>query len=178
MPKNARHGQAEIWEPQIWREVNEELSTSMGALFSICYYTCCRVSESRTLSAEDLTHKAITFRKANTKTKQTRTVAIHPELAAILAEANLPKAGYLFPGRSGRPITRQAADKALRLACDRLGLTGYSTHSFRRTAATRMRRKGADLRVIQKVGGWASLQALQRYLDVTEAEMESAVNLL
>ena len=51
---------------------------------------------------------------------------IHSHLLVTLAAA-LPSSGYLFPGRGGQgPITRQACDAALRKACDRLGLRGYS----------------------------------------------------
>ncbi|MBE9137877.1 hypothetical protein IQ254_11850 [Nodosilinea sp. LEGE 07088] len=69
--------------------------------------------------------------------KRTRSVPLHSKLKAVLGEAGLPSSGYLFPGRGGNaPITRQACDAALRQACDRLGLRGYSTHTNRRTWAT------------------------------------------
>jgi len=120
----------------------------------------------------------IVFRKRTTKTKQTREVAIHPRLAEILAAA-LPARGYLFPGRDGKkPMTRQAADQALRNVCDYLGLQGFSTHFNRRTAATRLNNQGVPLRVIQKIGGWASLAALQRYLEVSDEQMDEAIGKL
>jgi len=31
------------------------------------------------------------------------------------------------------------------------------------------------LRVIQKIGGWASLAALQRYLEVSDEQMDEAI---
>jgi len=45
MPKNNRHGQADIWDDQQFESVMNELSPKMRAVFSICYFTCCRVSE-------------------------------------------------------------------------------------------------------------------------------------
>jgi integrase/recombinase XerD len=148
------------------------------AVFSICYFTCCRVSEALQLQREDLVGDRIVFRKRTTKTKQTREVAIHPRLAEILAAA-LPARGYLFPGRDGKkPMTRQAADQALRNVCDYLGLQGFSTHFNRRTAATRLNNQGVPLRVIQKIGGWASLAALQRYLEVSDEQMDEAIGKL
>lgn len=114
MPKNDRNGQAEIWGEQL-DEVMTDLSPKMRAIFSICRYTGCRVSEARQLKAEDFVGDCIVFRKATTKGKATRQVNMHPALKAVLAEVELPTTGYLFPGRSGeRAITRQACDKALR----------------------------------------------------------------
>ena len=176
MPKNNRNGQAEIWNDHQFEAVMLELSPKMRAVFSICYFTCCRVSEALQLEASDMVGDRIVFRKRTTKTKQTREVAIHPRLAEILATAALPSRGYLFPGRDGQKrMTRQAADQALRIACDYLGLQGFSTHSNRRTAATRLNNQGVPLRVIQKIGGWTNLAALQRYLEVSDEQMDEAI---
>ncbi|MEP0820377.1 tyrosine-type recombinase/integrase [Trichocoleus desertorum GB2-A4] len=63
----------------------------------------------------------------------------------------------------------------MRETCDRLGLVGVSTHSFRRTALTQMSSAGVPLRVIQEISGHRSLQALQRYLEVSELQLEGAI---
>ena len=175
MPKNNRNGQAEIWSDEILDKVMAELSPSMKVLFSVCRFTGCRVSEVRQLQADDLVNDCIVFRKTTTKGQQTRQVPMHSELQGVLAESELPTTGYLFPGRGDAPISRQACDKALRAACDRLGFDGFSTHSFRRTALTRMSNAGVPLRVIQEISGHRSLQELQRYLEVTDAQVEGAI---
>jgi integrase/recombinase XerD len=51
MPKCDRNGQAAIWTDDQVAEVLADLSPSMRALFSICRYTGCRVSEARQLQA-------------------------------------------------------------------------------------------------------------------------------
>lgn len=177
MPKNNRHDQAEIWTQAQFDAVMAELSPKMRALFSICYYTGCRVSEARQLMAEDIIGGHIVFRRATTKTKKTRSVPVHPHLEVVLRQTELPQRGYLFPGRdTQQPISRQAADKALRQACDRLGLRGFSTHSNRRTWATRLDKAGVRLKAIQDLGGWSSMAALQRYLEVSEEEKRDAIS--
>lgn len=108
----------------------------------------------------------------STKTNHSREVPISPGLAAILKDCQLPTSGRLFG------VSRQAADKALRQVCDRLELKGVSTHSFRRTAATRLHKNNVPLRVIQKIGGWSSLQALQLYLEVSQEQVEDVISLL
>lgn len=179
MPKNYRNGQAEIWSEDQFEQVMNELSPKMRCLFSICYYTSCRISEALQLKAEDVVGDRLVFSRSTTKTKRTREVKIHPKLAAMLAQAELPSSGYLFPGRGKKGyLTRQAADHALRSVCDSLALKGFSTHSSRRTAATRLNNAGVPLRVIQQIGGWSSLAALQRYLEVTPEQVEEAIGKL
>ena len=178
MPKRDRHGQAEMWTEDQFLEVMAELSPKMRAIFSICFYTGCRVSEARQLKAEDVVGNAIVLRKETTKTKRTRSVPMHPQLKQILDAAELPTAGYLFPGRKSGCVTRQACDTALRVACDRLGLRGFSTHSNRRTWATKLDKAGVRLKTIQDLGGWTSMAALQRYLEVSEEEKADAISKL
>ena len=175
MPKRDRNGKAEIWTNEKLDELWLELAPRFRALFSICLYTGCRVSEARQLHAEDIIENYIVFRKQTTKTKATRQVKLHPKLSIVLGEIELPTEGYLFPGKRSGCITRQTADYALRQACDRLGFRGYSTHSFRRTALTRLSNAGTPLRIIQKISGHSSLTELQKYLDVTDDQMEDAI---
>ena len=65
--------------------------------------------------------------------------------------------------------------KLKRVASDRLELVGVSTHSFRRTALTQMSSAGIPLRVIQEISGHCSLQALQRYPEMSELQLEGAI---
>ena len=67
------------------------------------------------------------------------------------------------------------ADKILKAACDRVGLVGVSTHSFRRTALTMMSSAGIPLRVIQEISGHNDLGTLQRYLEVSPEQKKRAV---
>nr|WP_199296541.1 tyrosine-type recombinase/integrase [Leptolyngbya sp. FACHB-711] len=154
------------------------------ALFGICLFTGCRVNEACTMLSADVfdgsgnVRAKVTIRKANTKGKaETRQVITHPTLRGYL-EAYGGDRGktHLFPGRHGRGhINPRSADAILRETCDQLGLEGVSTHSFRRTALTQMSSAGVPLRVIQEISGHRSLQALQRYLEVSEQQVEAAV---
>jgi integrase/recombinase XerD len=129
----------------------------------------------------------VTYRKGNTKTKTTRQVPTAPRLTAELeayrkawaAEHGHPptKEECLFPaaGSTTTPQSRQAADKALRQTCARLGLEGVSTHSFRRTLATDAVRRGVALNVIQQITGHKSLGSLGHYLEADETEVLAAI---
>lgn len=173
-----RHGQAKI----LTSEEIEQLFTygfqseRDRALFGICLYCGCRISEALALTTDDIEGGVITFRKGITKGQvSTRQIDIHPKLAALL-EAYNPQPGALFPGRHGRGhMTRAAADLILREACQVIDLKGVSTHSFRRTALTRMSDAGVPLRVIQEISGHQTLSELQKYLEVQPQQKKAAI---
>ncbi len=151
------------------------------ALFGICLFTGCRVSEALALHTTDIKGGMLTFRKSTTKGKlKTRVVDIQPGLASLL-EAYQPKKkpGFLFPGRCpGQPMTRFMADKILKKACASIGVVGVSTHSFRRTALTQMSSAGIPLRHIQEISGHNDLGTLQRYLEVSPDQRRKAVSVI
>lgn len=180
-----RHGKAKILTPdEVERLFREGLhNTRDRALFGVCLYTGCRIAEACSLRTEDIygpwgLRSHLTLRKGNTKGKRsTRSIPVRPELAALLA-AHAPKAGrlYVFPGRWGRGhIHPDSAAEILRDTMRYLGIEGASTHSFRRTALTRLSNAGVPLRVIQEVSGHESLGALQAYLEVSEEQLEAAI---
>ena len=151
------------------------------ALFGICLFTGCRVSEALALQTTDIKGGTLTFRKSTTKGKlKTRVVDIQPGLAQLLVEYQLVKEGALFPGMRGRSVTltRFMADKILRDACKRVGLEGVSTHSFRRTALTMMSSAGVPVRVIQEISGHNDLGTLQRYLEVSPEQKRKAISVI
>lgn len=177
--KVAGNGQGKILTPDELRLLFSSglLTERDRALFGICLFTGCRVSEALALQTSDIRGGTLTFRKSTTKGKlKTRVVDIQPGLVQLLAEYQ-PSPGPLFPGMRGRSLTltRFTADKILKAACDRVGLFGVSTHSFRRTALTMMSSAGIPLRVIQEISGHNDLGTLQRYLEVSPEQKRKAV---
>lgn len=177
--KVAGNGQGKILTPEELRLLFSDglVLPRDRALFGICLFTGCRVSEALALQTTDIRGGALTFRKSTTKGKlKTRVVDIQPGLAFLLSEYQ-PKPGAMFPGMRGisPTLTRFMADKILRDACLRVGLVGVSTHSFRRTALTQMSSAGIPLRHIQEISGHNDLGTLQRYLEVTPEQRRKAV---
>jgi integrase/recombinase XerD len=129
----------------------------------------------------------LTYRAATTKTKRTRQV---PIVSALREALNAYRAAWeadhghapapseaLVPaaGSTTTPQTRQAADKALRITCTRLGFEGVSTHTFRRSLAQSAVGRGVPLHVVQKLTGHKSLGSLGEYLSATEAKVLAAI---
>jgi len=171
-------GQAQILSPTDQVAFFEACASDRDrALFAVCLFTGCRISEALQLKSEFIAGGYITLTKDTTKgKKQTRQVKVHPSLAAILADYDMPQSGYIFPGRKeGTHLTRFSAEKILKTTAAAAGLAGVSTHSFRRTALTRMNDHGVSLRTIQEISGHQNLAVLARYLGVSEAQKEDAL---
>ena len=155
------------------------------ALFGICLHTGCRISEALATTTLDLNMGYITLKKSVTKgKKRTRMIPITDPLQGLIdpfLKEYQPKS-FLFPSnrnaKTNKHLTRAGADLILKAACQRVGLVGVSTHSFRRTALTQMHNAGVPLRVIQEISGHSSLETLQRYLEVTDEQIERAVNVI
>jgi len=105
-----RHGQAKILTvAEIQLLFNEGFTVDPPrdrALFAVCLYTACRISEAVTLSKRDVhdtkgnVRPELIIRKANTKGKlATRTIPVIADLHAFLT-AYTPRRNsrYLFPG--------------------------------------------------------------------------------
>ncbi|NER98678.1 MAG: site-specific integrase [Symploca sp. SIO1B1] len=184
-----RHGKAKILtQSEIQLLFSEGLRSERDrALFGICLYTACRIKECCSLRTTDvyerfgIIYPEITFRKGDTKGKlATRAIPVIEELRILLLDYYpSPRSWFLFPGLDGTGhIHQDSAARVLRKACQRVGIRGVSTHSFRRTALTQMSNEGIPLRIIQEVSGHRNLSQLQKYLEVKPEQVRGAVSAL
>lgn len=192
MPKTNGSGQARVLTPdQLDALIHGAPSPAHRACWSVMRYTGSRISETLQLRWGAIHNDRITFCGATTKTGRTRepmmAAALHQELQLYQhwwegnyqAKAKGLQLLFPSPGAESVPMTRQAVDRALRVAVDRLGLpSGVSLHSFRRSLATTMAQRGASLRTVQSFTGHRSLGQLQTYIDVTEADQREALMLI
>lgn len=188
-----RHGRAKILTPKEIQILFDEgfagnpFPLRDRALFGVCLYTACRINEACTIKTKDVYDRkgvvrdTLIIRKNRTKGKlATRTIPIIEDLRSLLVEYfPSPRTYNLFSGRGGKGhINVDYAAQILRKACDKLDIEGVSTHSFRRTALTQMSNAGTPLRVIQEISGHRTLDELQKYLEVTDAQVRGAVSSL
>lgn len=195
MPKVSRKGQAEVLNQDQLAQLWSELNFPHSLIAQLAYYTGSRISEVCSLKIEDISAGQVVVRQH--KTDRTKEVRMVPQLKAAIAQAQLPTSGYLFPAAKWtratvkqyriqrqangdyyfekvgeRPprqhISTRAVDKALRQACDLLGLEGVSTHTFRRSLATHLYDAGVPLRQIMAITGHASLASLTSYLNLEQ----------
>lgn len=182
-----RHDQAKILSPtEIVQLFTVGFKTERDrVLFGLCLYCGLRISEACSLRTKAAYRRSgeprarITVFKEDTKGKeQTRSVPVCDELTKLLQAYSSDKE-FLFPGRWGRGhIHPDSADKILRAAFDELDIEGASTHSFRRTCLTKMHLSNVPTKVIKKISGHKTLAALDKYLEVTDEDLQNAVSKL
>ena len=144
MTKTNGMGQAEVLTPEQLDLLIENLPEGTHRTVAcVMRYCASRVSETLQLRFSDINESSILFRCTNTKTKQSRSIPLHPKLKAILAEWRtiwhkyplkarkvstlnelkeyvIPQPtseDYVFKGRKkGTHLTRASVDKILRLS--------------------------------------------------------------
>ena len=183
-----RHGQATVLTTE---QLDELLAVAPSAryraLWSLQRWSAARITETLALTWGDVSAGHVTYRKQTTKTKTTKQIRCTERLQAALDDYRLawaeehghaPAAGeVLFPASDSTtsPMSRQAADKALRATAKRLGFEGVSTHSFRRSFATGALKRGASLPAVQRVTGHQSLAGLTPYIEVDQEDVMAAL---
>jgi integrase/recombinase XerD len=155
------------------------------ALLQLGMYSGMRINELRLLNIGDLVNErgeimdSFALRAETTKTKKSRTVFTHPISRAALKEYlatrnNIKPGDPLFLSEQKKRIHRSLCDRIFRSAFKTAGLTGYSTHSMRRTLVTRMAAMGIQIKVISRYVGHSNLAITDRYIDITDEQMREA----
>jgi len=112
----------------------------------------------------------------NTTARQAITDLIEWKVAR--GEATHPGAP-LFTSRHSRPVSVRRVQQIILAATEAAGIDGgVSTHSLRKSFATRLMEKGVGLRVIQELLGHSQLATTAAYLGVGQRALEDSVRLL
>ena len=179
-----RSGKAKVLSSDERALIKKELPEKYSLISEILYWSAGRISEVLSIRVRNLVPNTgmVILERQTTKTKKTREVFLPENLMRRLqlraSGLCLTSDDFLFfnqsPTQSQRfkcPLSSQSFDKELRKVCDWNGLSGISSHSFRRTQLTELYRDGWSLREIQHISGHRSLQSLQEYLDVDKEEV-------
>ena len=105
------------------------------------------------------------------KTWQERTVEIPGELVNILK--SLPRTSrYVFPTSTGYRWVH-SWDECQQIAAA-AGIKDAYVHKFRATCATRLLQGGMDLKTVQRLMGWKSLESAMRYFAKAQSDIVRA----
>lgn len=192
--KNNRNGKAGIINEREYAKIRKEIrSAKYKLLFDLAWFTGERWGALLKLEASDvfdsdgtprdcITFKARTRKASPDGKRQTRQIPTNETLKEILKAYKVPEGQkYLFPNQAGdAPLGLRFADKILRMAVDRAGLSakGISTHSTRRSFITRLWKKGADMLTIKRITGHKSYQVLEGYIEEDPERISQTINLL
>lgn len=122
----------------------------------------------------DLRRGLLTVPIEHEKIPRGRVVPLNRILREALATAMAASPGeYLFAKPDGTPY--RTIWEPFKAACRRAGLKDVTPHTLRHTFASRLAMAGVDLRTIMELGGWASLDMVQRYAHLSPSHKQQAV---
>ena len=146
-----RSGKAKVLSQDERDVIKSHLPEKYRLIAEILYWSAGRIGEVLSIRVRNLVPATgmVILERQTTKTKTTREVYLPPELMnALIRRANglqLKGNDFLFFNQSPtqstqftRPLSSQSFDKELRRVCDWNGLSGISSHSFRRTQLTEL----------------------------------------
>ena len=155
------------------------------AILDLALNTGLRVAEISNLKVDDLHldygEKSLTVRDG--KGGKARVVKFGSEIKQHLNEyldSRPEDSDYVFSSSRGEQMSRSAIQKVVKKWMQEAGLPShFSVHSLRHTYATKLLRvSGNNLRLVQKQLGHSSVQTTQVYADVTDTDVENAVEKL
>jgi len=169
-------------EKRLYREAAPHLKP----ILTCALMTAMRRSEILTLKWEnvDLENRQITIKAASAKSGKKRLIPINDtlreELKRLKEMSNeISEFVFLYKGlktEKFRPL--KSVQKAFVRACQRANIKDLVFHDLRRTAASRLIKKGADPISVKKILGHASLKTSEIYLHSSIKQIQEAVNLL
>ena len=84
----------------------------------------------------------------------------------------------LFQTQKSARFNNTALIMLIKRLYERVGIVGASSHSGRRTFITKLATSGVSVRVIAEAVGHSSIATTQRYIDVNDDLISSAVELV
>ena len=156
-------------------------------LFSI--YTGLRAKELAALrigdvyNADGTPRTQFTLSAEQTKGSRTRSVFVNKALSTQLVlyaqwRHTSDAAQPLFRSQKGGHFSANTMCQLFLNIYKACGLSDASSHSGRRTFITRLANKGVGVRVLAALAGHSSISTTQRYIDVNDAQLANAVELL
>ena len=186
-----RYGQAKVLDSQELDLVINYLPSKFHQVLALTLRnTGARISEVIQLTWRDVEKESILFPKTIVKRKlKSREIFISESFYKCLMDWKqewtlykgrepLPE-DYIFYGRfDGSHITSRAFFLALQKSLERAEIVGATSHSFRRSALTKLHKSGLPLKIIQSLSGHSSLHTLSLYLQVSDEDKKRAISLL
>ncbi len=115
------------------------------------------------------------------KTKHSRELPFHNDVKLVLGKYLETFLWYntnepLFISRVGMRFTKSTINAVFKRMFEKGGLPDFSSHSGRRSCATMLNKKGANIRVIQKILGHTSIAMTARYIEATLEDLGQALD--
>lgn len=142
-----------------------------------------RIAEMLSLRAADIDFQTrfITLPGERNKNRKPRLVPISSYTAKLLLQLIGENKEHfstdrLFLSCYGEPVSANHFNKRLKYYGEKAGVSGkkMTAHVYRHTWAKNMVLNGADPFTIQKMGGWADIRTMRRYIQMDTTEMRAS----
>jgi integrase len=155
--------------------VVEHLPEEHRPIARLLLATAMRKGEALGLTWSEVRGRALYLTR--TKSGKAREVPLTPAAAALLPErpAAALDSDLVFHGPEGGDL-RHNFDRSWRATREDAGLPWLRVHDLRHEAASRFLEAGATLRELQELGGWSSLELVERYAKVTRERIREALS--
>ncbi len=156
----------------------EALRPDLRPLALFCLSTGVRVTGARSLLWRDVDLDARRVRITQ-KGGGTQTIHLTPGTLALVSSQPraLPQVfTYLSRGKTRAPISKDGWRKPWMKALREAEIENFRFHDLRHTTATRLRRSGADLKLVQMILGHADLASTGRYAHVSPDDQAAALD--
>jgi integrase len=171
------------------KQLLDACSEPLQSLIIIGIHTGLRAQSealSLTKPCVDLQQKTVTIEDHFAKNGETRTVPLNSvaleTLKKLMASVPGPEVFMVCKGSKRKGDKHWEPYKSFRTAfetaCRHAKLSGVTPHVLRHTFASRLVMRGADLRTVQELGGWKSLNMVQRYAHLSQEHKRRAIELL
>ncbi|PFR91313.1 tyrosine-type recombinase/integrase [Priestia megaterium] len=130
------------------------------------------------ISDIDFQTRFITLGGERNKNRKPRLVPISAYVTKLLMQLITENQAHfkldrIFLSCFGEPISENHFNKRLKYYADKAGITGkkVTAHVYRHTWAKNMTLNGCDAFTLQKMGGWADIRTMRRYIQMDTDEM-------
>ncbi|MGD1821190.1 MAG: tyrosine-type recombinase/integrase [Pleomorphochaeta sp.] len=158
-------------------ELVDDLAIRDAALFELIYSCGLRVSEVVNLELINYQKDFLIVRGKRDKMRYIPLGDIAKEKLNYYLNNARPnliknKTQFIFLGRRGNKLSRQAINKRLEIYCSKCGIYIH-VHTLRHCFATHLLKGGADLRVVQELLGHSDIKTTQIYTHLDDDDLRN-----
>jgi len=158
-------------------------------MLAFSFYAGLRACEIAALKISDIyeanfdVKTVVNLSKSQTKGSTSRQFVISDKLKSILIKyaaqhALQPNAALIASQKQNKHFSANSLTQRFKQLYIKANLTNASSHSGRRTFITNLANKAINTKVIMELAGHKNLSTTQRYIDVQQVQLVTAVNLI
>jgi integrase len=122
----------------------------------------------------DITRQTAWVTREQAKSGRARSIPLNRDALDVLAKVQR-NGKLVFTRGNGRQV-KQVDVRGIKRACKELGLENFRFHDFRHTWASWHVQAGTPLMVLKELGGWETLEMVQKYAHMSQTHLADHAN--